>query len=32
MGMIRDAIKIVEKTPEEIDAIKAEVQKAGLPS
>ncbi len=31
MGMIRDAIKIVEKTPEEIDAIKAEVQKAGLP-
>ena len=31
MGSIRDAIKIVEKTPEEIEAIKAEIQKAGLP-
>ena len=31
LGAIRDAIKIVEKTPEEIASIKAEIKKAGLP-
>ena len=31
MGSIRDAIKIVEKTPEEIEAIKADIKKTGLP-
>ena len=31
MGAIKDAIKIVEKTPEEIEAIKAEIKKSGLP-
>lgn len=31
VGAIKDAIKIVEKTPEKIEAIKAEVQNAGLP-
>ena len=30
MGTIKDALKIVEKTPEEIDAIKQEVKKLGL--
>jgi transposase len=31
MGMMRDAIKSIEKTPEEINGIKGEIQKAGLP-
>ena len=31
VGAIKDAIKIVEKTPEEIEAIKAEIKKSGLP-
>ena len=31
VGAIKDAIKIVEKTPEKIEVIKAEVQKSGLP-
>ena len=31
VGAIKDAIKIVEKTPEEIEVIKGEVQKSGLP-
>lgn len=31
MGAIKDAIKIVEKMPEEIEAIKADIKKTGLP-
>ena len=30
MGTIKDALKIVEKTPEEIEAIKQEVKRLGL--
>ena len=29
MGAIKDALKIVEKTPEEIEAIKQEIKKVG---
>ena len=31
MSGIRDAIKIIDKTPEEIEQIKTDVKKAGLP-
>ena len=31
MGGIKDAIKIINKTPEEIEQIKADVSKSGLP-
>ena len=31
MGGFRDAVKIIDKTPEELEQIKADVKKAGLP-
>lgn len=31
MGGFRDAVKIIDKTPAELEQIKADVKKAGLP-